>query len=778
MGTGASCHNSQESVLVLDQKVRSTFHQDGTIDLPPIEASRRKERQIASTSLDHTRSLVKNSPSPSGQPELKEELNCSWCDVRNVTTKKSSEKMRSTERVTKTESGCKLEKSYRSSKQCLFPYQDPSRPAIISELPKSPLYYEAVSNWKTSQTDEEKNEEKDQECKHEEKWIVGNNDDELGNEMEVKNSSGLVQTDSSRESVRTSVLVQDSQNDEALAGTDLILPRISVQLDTEGEEESQSSSDRHTNYDESENEGSNSSSTASSSSRTAVEGSEADESIKCNHESTANKSHDSIPHEMQVGHGCHYDTSRNSNDGAMTTTPKNIPNELVSVTEQTSPGMEEQEQDRKGEENEEENEVFLEELEVHLKQEDEENHIEEGYQKEGDGIISILDSLQECNLDEDVTMEESVGPCSNPDHCLCSHVCSDERYRDALLDMIREETPDRTDLVTSIFCDEFYHEVPKSSMRRSLDEDDVSLEVNIRSPSLAGYNVCRLCHTEQIDEDDNEDESTPQQYRVIEELELNKYELLDYVEEGEDEEEEEENEKLDDEEENLSSDLSTTVIIEEDSDLALGASTDQEIDFLGKNVSFDRDELSTILLRDKRKKFADLRAHISGDQHGSKRSRNDEKRKKIRNKKSRSTKNSKENCAKKRKVRRRSVCGKLECTFCDLVNLTGREGDNDEANHDWDQLDSDTIKLMDILEKLSKVLAEKAKGLVNRRNLKLQQRHDGEEEDGNQTRTVQVRQKDQLQGLRELGVSVKKVENHRRLLILKDDASQYRIQGL
>lgn len=391
---------------------------------------------------------------------------------------------------------------------------------------------------------------------------------------------------------------------------------------------------------------------------------------------------------------------------------------------------------------------------------------EEEFMKCEDGIVTILSSLEKCNLEMDSLINEAE---FKVDHCSCGHVCSDDRYRDTLMDMIREETPDRADLVTSIFRDEEYYELMKG--RRSFD-DDVSLEVNIRSPSLH-CNVCRFCHTEDINEED-EDGST-RQYRVIEELELNKYELSDC---GDDVDVEDNSEKLgslrDDEEEeeegNFSSDISAAVIIEEDSDLALSASTDQEIDFLERNVSFDRDELSTILLRDKRKKFADLRS-----QNSSNGTKKDSSLIKVRNGKKSNEKRSKELCSKKRRrKRRRSVCGKLECSFCDLVNLTGREGDIDEANHEWNQLDSDTVKLMDILDKLSRVLAEKAKDLVNRRSMHLKHRdHEDEDDD----RTVEIRKKDQLQGLRELGVSVKKVENRRRLLILKDDVSQYRIQG-
>lgn len=665
MGSSASCRNS---------RVQSTFQKE-SIGKHETTQSLRRSCVKGSSRLDHTKSVIKKRPVPSDQPNLAEELNCSWCD----TSKEDEEK----------EVKGKKDSVVKSSKQCSFPYQDASRSEMISDLPKTPAHYEAVNNWKTS-LPEEKNNEINLPCSSNE--VEGTN---------VKNSSE-VQINSSTDSVRTFVLVQD---DEQKQGSYFIPPLISVQLDP-GESQS-SSSDPNSNC-ECENDD-NSSTKDSTTSRTESEGhGSITENLR------TNISFESL-HEMQESHGC--DNDNVSDENFLD------PNEPAPV--------------------------------------DGEHH----HEQDSDGIMNILDYLQECNLNEKVM---TAGERS--DLCLCGHVCSDDRYRDTLMEMIREETPDRADIVTSIFCDEYYHEDKMGNTKlRSFDEDDVSLEVNIRSPSLSG-NFCRLCLTEDINEED-EDEGSPRQYRVIEELELNKYELCEYEDDDGDEKDVKSN-CSSDEEENFNSDNSTMAIIEENPVSALSESTDQEIDFLRKNVSFDRDELSTILLRDKRQKFADLRTQTS-ENNGSK-----DRKNKMKSRKSRA-RYSRETCPKKRKMRRRrSVCGKLECSFCDLVNLTGREGDNDEAGSEWNQLDSDTVKLMDILDKLSRVLAEKAKGLVNRRNENLRHRIEDENDDDREDRVTQTRKKDQLHELRQLGVSVKKVENRRRLLILKDDASQYRIQGL
>lgn len=654
MGSSASCRNSQ---------VQSTIQKE-TVDKHKSTRSFRSDGKV-SVRLDHAKSVIKKRPAPSDEPNLTEELNCSWCEVPK---EKSKDKKHLVS---------------KNSKTCLFPYQKESRAETTSDLlPRTPSHYETVNNWKTLLPGEKSNELNEP---------SGSNEIEKGN---VKNSSE-VQINSSTDSIRTFVLVQDEQQKQV---SDFIPPLIAVQLDPG---ESQSSSDSNSN-DECENDD-NSSTKDSPTSQTESEGHESiTENLRTNISSE-------FLHETQGVRGCDND---------------NVIGEILPDPndEHTSPGD--------GELNHE----------MDLAQ---------------DGIVNILDSLQECNLDDMVTISDG-----RSEQCLCGHVCSDDRYRDTLMEMIREETPDRKDLVTSIFCDEYYHEDKMGKKLRSFDDDDASLEVNIRSPSLAGH-VCRLCLTEDILEEDEEDES-PQQYRVIEELQLNKYELFEY----EDEEKDVKSDCPSDEEDNFNSDHSTSVIIEENPFSALSESTDQEIDFLGRNVSFDRDELSTILLRDKRQKFADLRTRESSENNGSR-----DRKNKVKNRKSRA-KYSKETCQKKRKMRRRSVCGKLECSFCDLVNLTGREED---GGSEWNQLDSDTVKLMDILEKLSRVLAEKAKGLVNRRNQNQRQQNEDDDDDDC---TYQIGKKDQLHELRQLGVSVKKVENRRRLLILKDDASQYKIQGL
>lgn len=75
----------------------------------------------------------------------------------------------------------------------------------------------------------------------------------------------------------------------------------------------------------------------------------------------------------------------------------------------------------------------------------------------------------------------------------------------------------------------------------------------------------------------------------------------------------------------------------------------------------------------------------------------------------------------------------------------------------WDQLDGEMVMLMDLLERLSHILVEKAKRLVGRR--------------------TQSRSPHPLRGLRACGASVQRVEHRKRVIIVQDGESQFRIRG-
>lgn len=136
----------------------------------------------------------------------------------------------------------------------------------------------------------------------------------------------------------------------------------------------------------------------------------------------------------------------------------------------------------------------------------------------------------------------------------------------------------------------------------------------------------------------------------------------------------------------------------------------------------------------------------------------------------------------------RNECNNPDCGLCFLM-------DSSLEGNDWDQLDTETVTLMDVLERLSKILAEKAKSLINKKAVKTaspKRPHvhsrgtPGKEGDEvvrypSPSTVIQKRKrqfrKEPLKGLKASGVAVKKVEHRRRVIVVKDGSSQYYIQG-
>ena len=76
----------------------------------------------------------------------------------------------------------------------------------------------------------------------------------------------------------------------------------------------------------------------------------------------------------------------------------------------------------------------------------------------------------------------------------------------------------------------------------------------------------------------------------------------------------------------------------------------------------------------------------------------------------------------------------------------------------WNQLDSETVTLMDLLERLSHILTEKAKKLMAEQRLQSRSPHP-------------------LRGLKASGATIKRVEHRKRVITVQDGASQFRIRG-
>ena len=127
----------------------------------------------------------------------------------------------------------------------------------------------------------------------------------------------------------------------------------------------------------------------------------------------------------------------------------------------------------------------------------------------------------------------------------------------------------------------------------------------------------------------------------------------------------------------------------------------------------------------------------------------------------------------------RKECNKPDCGLCFLI-ASSVEG------NDWDELDTETVTIMDILERLSKILAEKAKSLINKKKQTSSTPTPGESketagkraQDSSSPRVIKNQfRKEPLKGLKASGIAVKKVEHKRRVIVVKDGSSQYYIQG-
>jgi hypothetical protein len=153
----------------------------------------------------------------------------------------------------------------------------------------------------------------------------------------------------------------------------------------------------------------------------------------------------------------------------------------------------------------------------------------------------------------------------------------------------------------------------------------------------------------------------------------------------------------------------------------------------------------------------------------------------------------------------RKECSNSDCGLCFLI-------DSSLEGNDWDQLDTETVTLMDVLERLSKILAEKAKTLINKKSASpkppqhckvtetinegviVENKSDsvtgtpdkttgGKEFTRHASPSTALQKKkrqfrkEPLKGLRASGVAVKKVEHRRRVIVVKDGSSQYYIQG-
>ena len=99
---------------------------------------------------------------------------------------------------------------------------------------------------------------------------------------------------------------------------------------------------------------------------------------------------------------------------------------------------------------------------------------------------------------------------------------------------------------------------------------------------------------------------------------------------------------------------------------------------------------------------------------------------------------------------------------CANAELCGRlcEMFNHGINNEFDTLDTEVMRLMDTLDKLSSILAEKEKVISKKSKLD------------------QLREKaEQLEKWKQLGISIRKVKNGKRLIILKVGLNRYHIEG-
>lgn len=135
----------------------------------------------------------------------------------------------------------------------------------------------------------------------------------------------------------------------------------------------------------------------------------------------------------------------------------------------------------------------------------------------------------------------------------------------------------------------------------------------------------------------------------------------------------------------------------------------------------------------------------------------------------------------------------INCKLCNILAC--------RLNESWDLLDTETVTLMDIIERLSRILSDKAKQLIVK--LKRQQQQNDEQdvkivstcatsedemisqENKSQiinTPAIKLTQqntgsRNPLKDLKDSGITVRKVENRKRFITLRDGDIEYCIQG-
>ena len=141
----------------------------------------------------------------------------------------------------------------------------------------------------------------------------------------------------------------------------------------------------------------------------------------------------------------------------------------------------------------------------------------------------------------------------------------------------------------------------------------------------------------------------------------------------------------------------------------------------------------------------------------------------------------------------KSTGNRVNCKLCNILAC--------RFNESWDLLDSETVTLMDIIERLSRILSDKAKQLIVKLKRK-QQQHRGEtrnastyevrgedeaineETESRETNSPRMRlmeesaeSRNPLRDLKDSGIAVRKVENRKRFITLRDGPIEYCIQG-
>lgn len=130
----------------------------------------------------------------------------------------------------------------------------------------------------------------------------------------------------------------------------------------------------------------------------------------------------------------------------------------------------------------------------------------------------------------------------------------------------------------------------------------------------------------------------------------------------------------------------------------------------------------------------------------------------------------------------------VDCKLCNIISC--------RFNESWDLLDNETITLMDIIERLSRILSDKAKQLIVK--LKRKQRpqedtssprvksHSGDRDDSDSENTNvsndnshihEHTSSDPVKELKECGIRIRRVDNRQRFITLRDGPIEYCIQG-